>query len=82
MEGALTREFTNADEPFGLENANDGAKMFVASGKKRVPFARRQFIRCPIAATFFDERERAIINDKMMPEKFFGGAKTLRKKFP
>ena len=75
-------EIADADEPFGLENANDVAEMIVAERKERCAFTRRKFVRRPVASTDFDEGERAIIGDKVLGKKFLGRAETFGKQAP
>ena len=76
------REIADADQPFRFENANNFAEVCVARGKQFLAFARRQFVRCSVAAAVFDKRERAIIHDDVLAEKFVSGTETFREQSP
>src|SRR5947207_10124282 len=79
---AFHREVTDADEPFGLKRDDDFAQMLIANLKEPRPLVRRQFVRRAVAAAFFHEDERAVVNDKMFGEEFFRGAETFAKQLP
>ena len=76
------REVADADEPFGLENADDFAEMFVACGKQSFALARQQFVRSAVASAFFHERERTIIQNDVLPEKILRITETFGEQSP
>src|SRR5437868_10195244 len=79
---AFPSEFTDTDEPFRLQDANNLPQMFVTYAKKWSTLAWRQFVRSSIASACLDKRERAIIHHQVFFEELFGRAKAFREQSP
>src|SRR5205085_6545565 len=79
---AFPSEFTDTDEPFRLQDANNLPQMFVTYAKKWSALAWRQFVQSSIASACLDKRERAIIHHQVFFEELFGRAKAFREQSP
>ena len=80
--GTFTGEGTDADEPFGLENFQQLAKMLIAGGAEALAFGRGKLVRGDIATTLVTEGERTIVGDEMFAEKSVRRGKTAGEEFP
>src|SRR5689334_9372762 len=56
--------------------------MFVAYRKQLLALARQKFVRSPVAAALFHERERAIIDHDVLPKKFRRRSEPCREQSP
>lgn len=74
---AFGREVADADDPFRLENANDFAEVHVARREQFFALSRRKFVRRPISSGLLNKRERTIIHDDVLAEKFLRIAELL-----
>src|SRR3954462_4797956 len=80
--GAFLRKVTDADQPFRLKNFDHAPQMFVAGGEDRGHAGGGQFVRRYVAAGFGEERQRTIVDDKMVFEKGIGAGEFLSEQTP
>jgi hypothetical protein len=65
-------ESSDADEPCGLEDADNLAEVVEAGGFDRFHGVTGNFVRRPVAAGILEEDERAEIDREVMAEEAFG----------
>ena len=79
---AVGGEASNADQPFGLQQLNHSAQIFVAHGEQGIPFLPRQFVRRMIASAGGTEGERTIIRNEMFGKEPFRRPETVSDQSP
>lgn len=79
---AFSGEITHADEPFGLQDANNLLQVIITRGEQQRSLFRREFVRRSVSPARLTKRQWAIIHHHVFLEKFFGRAKTFREQSP
>ncbi len=79
---AFEGKIPDGDQPFGLDDRDDGAEMLIAGGQQPGPFGTRQFVGCAIAAGALDKGERTIVHDEVLGKEPLGGAESCAEQFP